>query len=261
MAEIISRSDAYHAFLVGDITDLSSLPLPVSRADMYLYRLCELKANDTGSSGGGSGTSGADGKDGEDGATFIPSVDADGNLSWTNDKGLENPTPVNLMGPQGPQGEQGPKGEQGEAGETGAQGPAGEKGDPGEKGEKGDPGDSGTLLFGSADGDNTSATIQLSDNVSDYSHVEIIYGVAGTVSSARALKGQTVAMSITQSDADSFKITTGQAVLNGTQLTRGADGSERQLIINHATEGQLDFTGSTPDSGYYISIYRVIGFK
>ncbi len=119
----------------------------------------------------------------------------------------------------------------------------------------------GKILFDLAEGDNLSATIGLLDDVANYSYIEIIYGVDGAVSSAQALKGQTVAMSITQSDADSFKITTGKAVLNGTQLTRGADGSERQLIINHATEGQLDFTGSTSDSGYYISIYRVIGFK
>ena len=41
---------------------------------------------------------------GGSGATFTPSVDADGNLSWTNDKGLENPEPMNITGPQGPQG-------------------------------------------------------------------------------------------------------------------------------------------------------------
>lgn len=33
-----------------------------------------------------------------DGATFTPSVDADGNLSWTNDKGRDNPTTVNIKG-------------------------------------------------------------------------------------------------------------------------------------------------------------------
>lgn len=58
-------------------------------------------------SGGGSGS----GTDGEDGATFTPSVDADGNLSWTNDKGLDNPETVNIKGPQG---ETGPQGEAGE---------------------------------------------------------------------------------------------------------------------------------------------------
>lgn len=118
-----------------------------------------------------------------------------------------------------------------------------------------------SVLFESADGDSTSAAITLSDDVSNYSHIEIIYGTADGVSSAKALSGQTVAMASMQSDADCFKITTGAAALNGTQLTRGADERERQLIINHATEGQLDFTGSSADSGYYISIYRVIGYK
>lgn len=33
-----------------------------------------------------------------DGATFTPSVDADGNLSWTNDKGRDNPATVNIKG-------------------------------------------------------------------------------------------------------------------------------------------------------------------
>lgn len=58
-----------------------------------------------GRSGGGSGA------DGEDGATFTPAVAADGTLSWTNDKGLANPEPVNIMGPQGPQGPQGEPGQ------------------------------------------------------------------------------------------------------------------------------------------------------
>lgn len=32
------------------------------------------------------------------GGTFIPSVDLDGNLSWTNEAGLPNPDPVNIKG-------------------------------------------------------------------------------------------------------------------------------------------------------------------
>lgn len=32
------------------------------------------------------------------GATFTPHVSEDGTLSWTNDKGLENPEPVNIKG-------------------------------------------------------------------------------------------------------------------------------------------------------------------
>lgn len=53
----------------------------------------------------GSGEGG--GADGEDGVTFYPSVDAAGTLSWTNDGGLANPEPVNIMGPQGPAGKDG----------------------------------------------------------------------------------------------------------------------------------------------------------
>ena len=34
---------------------------------------------------------------GIDGATFIPNLATDGTLSWTNDKGLENPEPVNIF--------------------------------------------------------------------------------------------------------------------------------------------------------------------
>lgn len=42
-----------------------------------------------------------------DGATFIPSVDEDGNISWTNDKLKPNPETRNIMGPQGEPGESG----------------------------------------------------------------------------------------------------------------------------------------------------------
>lgn len=49
---------------------------------------------------------------GIDGATFYPEVDAEGNLSWTNDKGLDNPKTVNIKGVQGD------KGDKGEAGYT-----------------------------------------------------------------------------------------------------------------------------------------------
>ena len=71
-----------------------------------------------GAEGGGTG----------DGATFIPFVSSEGIISWTNDKGLSNPTPVNIKGPQG---NTGPQGVQGERGLQGEQGPQGAKGDTG----------------------------------------------------------------------------------------------------------------------------------
>ena len=54
---------------------------------------------------GSNGTNGKDGADGENGATFTPSVDANGNLSWTNDKGLANPPTINIKGPKGDSGD------------------------------------------------------------------------------------------------------------------------------------------------------------
>ena len=59
---------------------------------------------------------------GDDGATFTPSVSADGIISWTNDKDLPNPEPVNIKGE---------KGDKGDRGEQGIQGEKGEKGEPG----------------------------------------------------------------------------------------------------------------------------------
>ena len=50
---------------------------------------------------GPAGQAGANGTDGANGVTFIPSVSEEGVISWTNDGGLSNPTPVNIKGPQG----------------------------------------------------------------------------------------------------------------------------------------------------------------
>ena len=63
--------------------------------------------NGSKGSNGTNGTNGKDGADGEDGATFTPSVDSEGNLSWSNDKGLTNPPTVNIKGPKGDAGEGG----------------------------------------------------------------------------------------------------------------------------------------------------------
>lgn len=50
---------------------------------------------------------------GENGATYTPHVDADGNLSWTNDKGLPNPGTVNIKGEPGDPGRPGEPGKPG----------------------------------------------------------------------------------------------------------------------------------------------------
>lgn len=74
--------------------------------------------NGANGSGGGDGAGGS----GEDGATFTPSVDSDGNLSWSNNKGLANPDMVNIKGPKGDKGDTGDTGPTGTTGATGAKG-------------------------------------------------------------------------------------------------------------------------------------------
>lgn len=55
---------------------------------------------------------GSPGEKGKDGAVFIPTVDASGNISWTNNGGLENPITRNIRGPKG---DPGAKGEDGKS--------------------------------------------------------------------------------------------------------------------------------------------------
>ena len=69
---------------------------------------------------------GGSGEPGEDGGYYQPSVDDEGNLSWTASKeGMPAVDSSNIMGPQGPQGLQGPTGQTGPQGPEGSQGPAG----------------------------------------------------------------------------------------------------------------------------------------
>lgn len=70
-------------------------------------------------------------RDGQNGATFTPAVSADGIISWTNDRELPNPEPVNIKGDRGergPQGLQGIQGIPGVAGKDGAPGAPGKNG-------------------------------------------------------------------------------------------------------------------------------------
>ena len=53
---------------------------------------------------------GAKGDTGAAGTTFTPHVDGNGNLSWTNDGGLENPATQNIRGAAGAKGETGAAG-------------------------------------------------------------------------------------------------------------------------------------------------------
>ena len=129
------------ASAAADRAESTVLKMPYIEDGVWMVWDFEQQAyvNTGVSAGGGSG-------EGTPGAVFVPHLDADGNLSWTNNGGLDNPVTVNIMGPQGPQGirgETGPQGPQGEKGDTGAPGPQGEKGDTGAQGPQGIQGDTG----------------------------------------------------------------------------------------------------------------------
>lgn len=96
------------------------------------------------------GADGAPGEKGNPGAVFTPSLNVNGDLSWTNNGGLENPATVNIKGPKGDTGEQGPQGE------TGPQGPKGDAGP------QGPPGSSATVEIAQSTG--TSAAAVMSQN-------------------------------------------------------------------------------------------------
>ena len=79
------------------------------------------------------------------GVTFTPHISLDGVISWTNDGGLDNPSPVSIKGAKGD------KGETGATGATGAQGERGEKGDKGDAGEPGEAGKAATIAVGTVE--------------------------------------------------------------------------------------------------------------
>ena len=58
-------------------------------------------------------------QDGQSGATFYPEVSADGIISWTNNRGLPNPNPVNIKGEKGDTGAKGKDGTNGKDGVDG----------------------------------------------------------------------------------------------------------------------------------------------
>lgn len=68
---------------------------------------------------GNEGSPGERGPVGPAGPYFTPSLDNEGNLSWTNTGELENPETVNIKGPQGP------VGPEGKTGPVGPEGPCG----------------------------------------------------------------------------------------------------------------------------------------
>lgn len=121
---------------------------PLTSADAVTFTDGETfqQKYDSGKLRGQTGATGAAGAKGATGTTFTPSVSSTGVLSWTNNGGLNNPTSVNIKGPQGERGATGAQGPQGVKGDAGTQGPRGLQGATGPQGPKGDKGDTGETV-------------------------------------------------------------------------------------------------------------------
>ncbi|WP_139259193.1 MULTISPECIES: collagen-like protein [unclassified Fibrobacter] len=154
------KADKSHTHATTDITDMPTDYLTggsqtaTSTTDGGTNTFTFTKAD--GSTATFNVKNGTKGSKGDDGKTWLPTVAANGDISWTQSSTSTAPATVNIKGPQGiqgiqgiqgakgDQGIQGPKGDKGDTGATGPQGHKGDQGIQGEKGEKGDKGDKGT---------------------------------------------------------------------------------------------------------------------
>ena len=197
------------------------------------------------------GETGEKGDKGDTGPYFIPSVDEQGNLSWSNNGQLENPTTVNIKGPKGDTGNQGAQGIQGETGETGLQGEKGDKGDPftyddfteeqlvSLKGPKGDTGSTGPQgEQGPAGQNGTDATI----NGVNALTLSATGGLTGSQS------GDTFTISASELQSSIANITNGTTVLPYLPLSGGT------MTGNiTSTEGQTFRVGIDENRGLEIT--------
>lgn len=93
---------------VGDTTTTTSIIFTFSDQSTKMVDIVTQNGRDgRDGTNGTNGTDGRDGVDGKDGTTFTPSVDAEGNLSWTNDGGKVNPPTVKIVGKDGKDGQDG----------------------------------------------------------------------------------------------------------------------------------------------------------
>ena len=92
---------------------------------------------------GDRGEQGIQGERGYTGPSIVPSINADGVMSFSIQDSAIAPQAVSVRGPQGPQGVQGAQGAQGERGPQGIQGIQGVQGIQGKQGETGPAGPSG----------------------------------------------------------------------------------------------------------------------
>lgn len=99
------------AILGNDPSVPSGKALYIAFAANDVRRLCSIEdilemvnAGEFVGPRGPKGEKGDVGPKGDKGTTFVPSVDTDGNISWSNTDGIANPETVNIKGPKGEKG-------------------------------------------------------------------------------------------------------------------------------------------------------------
>lgn len=155
-------------------------------------------------------------------ATFTPSVDAAGNISWTNDRGLENPATVNIKGPKGDTGATGATGPQGPKGDTGATGATGATGPQGPKGDTGDAGTAGADGYTPVKGTDyfTAAEIaEIEDNAAD----KAIEAMSGTYATTEAVNDAQTTANNALSKANTANTAAGDAASAAATAQEGVD--------------------------------------
>lgn len=211
---------------------------------------------------------------------FIPAVDTDGTLTWTNKAGLANPAAVNIKGPQGVQGEKGepgtgitikgkydslsalqaahPKADEGDAYMAGVnlyvwngsawidcgniQGPKGEKGDPGSQGLQGLQGPAGEKGATGPQGTRGEKGEKGDTGSQGPQGVQGLQGLQGPAGNAATITIGSVTTSAPGTSAQVTNSGTSSAVVLDFVLPKGKDGADGGVTVDE----ELSATSTNP---------------
>lgn len=189
---------------------------------------------------GANGSSGESGPSvsGENGATFTPHVDSDGNLSWSNDKGLANPATVNIKGYTPVKGKDYFDGKDGKDGDNGKDGYTPQKGVDYFDGEDGKDG---------KDGYSPKKGVDYFDGADGVDGISVTHKWDGTTLSVTSASGTTSANLVGPSGADGVGIASVKQTTTST--TDGGDNIITVTFTNNQTDTFSIKNGSKGSNG------------
>lgn len=191
---------------------------------------------------------------------FVPSVDADGTLTWTNKAGLANPTAVNIKGAKGEKGDPGLQGVQGEKGERGPQGATGPQGAKGDKGDKGDTGPQGPQGIQGERGLQGPQGLQGATGETGATGPQGAQGVQGLQGPAGSAATITIGSVTTSAPGTSAQVTnrgTSSAAVLDFVLPKGKDGADGGVTVDE----ELSSTSTNPvqNKAIYNALLNKVG--